>query len=86
MSQFSDTDSNTSKASLQALELPEHLQILNESKVAIRLAAKNHRAAYARFSAMDPQTWEDKSCDLDLYEEVSEVDNMIMNICSSVSS
>ena len=36
--------------------------------------------------AMDPQTWEDCGCDLDLYEEVSEVDNLIMNICLSVSS
>ena len=89
MANFSDTDSVNSKASMQSLCLdggPEHLQTLNESKVAIRLAAKNHRAAYARFSAMDPQTWEDQSCDLDLFEEVSEVDNMIMNICSSVSA
>ena len=86
MAQYSDTDSTASRASLQALELPEHLQSLNESKVAIRLAAKNHRAAYARLSAMDPQTWEDPSCDIDLFEEVSEVDNMIMNICSSVSA
>ena len=87
MAHYSNTDSVTSKASLQDLEGgPEHLQILNKSKVAIRLAAKKHRAAYACFVTMDPQTWEDRSCDLDLYEEVSEVDNLIMNICSSVSS
>ena len=69
MANFSDTDSVNSKASIQSLCLdggPEHLQTLNESKVAIWLAAKNHRAAYARFLAMDPQTWEDQSCDLDL--------------------
>ena len=87
MSQFSNTNSVSSKALIQALEGgPENLQILNKSKVAIRLAAKNHRAAYARFSAMDPQTWEDPSCNIDLYEEVSKVDNMIMNICLSVSA
>ena len=86
MAQYSDNDSTASRASMQALELPEHLQTLNESKVAIRLAAKNHRAAYARFSAMDPQTWEDPSCNIDLYEEVSKVDNMIMSICLSVSA
>ena len=57
MAHFSDTDSVTSKASLQDLDGgPKHLQILNESKVAIRLAARKHRAAYARFVAMDPQT------------------------------
>ena len=86
MAQFSDTDSVTSKALIQDLDGgPEHLQILNESKVAIRLAARKHRAAYACFVAMDPQTWEDPACDLDLYEEVSEVDNQIMNICLAVS-
>ena len=87
MALFSDTDSVTSKASMQDLKGgPEHLQILNESKLAIRLAAKKHRAAYAHFVAMDPQTWEDPACNLDLYEEVSEVDNQIMNICLAVTS
>ena len=53
MAHFSDTDSITSKASLQDLDGgPEHLQILNESKVAIRLAARKHRAAYACFVAI----------------------------------
>ena len=35
---------------------------------------------------MDPQTWEDKSCDLDLFDEVQEVDNQLMNICTAITT
>ena len=35
---------------------------------------------------MDPQTWEDTSCDLDLFNKVQEVDNQLMCICSAITT
>ena len=64
----------------------KHLQPVHAVKAEIRRAAKKFCAAYARFSVMDPQIWEDKSCDLDLFDEVQEVDNQLMNICSAITS
>ena len=89
MAHISETDSISSTQSSIWLTdggIREHLQPVHAVKAEIRKAAKKFRAAYARLSVMDPQTWEDRSCDLDLFDEVQEVDNQLMNICSAITT
>ena len=58
---------------------------VHNTKAEIRQAARKFRLAYARFAVMDLQTWEDKSCDLDVFDEVQEVDNQLMTICLTIT-
>ena len=89
MAHISKTESTLSTQSSTWLTdggIRKQLQPVHAVKVEIQKAAKKFRAAYTRFSVMDPQTWEDTSCDLDLFDEVQEVENQLMNICSAITS
>ena len=60
MAHISETDSISSTQSTIDLQGgAKYLEGLKETKMAIRLVAKNLCAQYACFLAMDPQTWED---------------------------
>ena len=73
MAHISETESissNQSSIILQEGGVHEGLMAVHNTKAEIRQAAKKFRLAYARFAVMDPQTWEDPACDLDIFEEV----------------
>ena len=88
MAHISETDSISSTQSsimLQNGGVHKGLAGVHATKAEIQLAAKNFRLAYARFSVMDPQTWEDKACNIDLFDEVQGVDDQLMTICSAIT-